>query len=79
LFKLWLFFRKTYKKENTKELFIYAGPIIAAILFTALYYILREIYFLQKDKNANISGWNVLYFAGSIAILFSPLKLLNYI
>jgi hypothetical protein len=43
------------------------------ILFTALYYILRETYFLKDDKKANIIGWNVLYFAMAIATPFLPL------
>ena len=72
-----IFIKKTYKNEKTnrKEIYILAGPIIAAILFTALYYIIRETVFLKNDKNANIVGWNVLYFVISIAIPFSPIFL----
>jgi hypothetical protein len=61
--------------NKKKETFIYIGLIILAILATALYYIIREKVFLKDDKEANIIGWNILYFAISIVILISPILL----
>jgi len=67
--------KKEYKdiSTNKKKYRVYTVPILLAIAFTALYYILREVHFLKDDKKANITGWNVLYFAMAIATPFLPL------